>query len=547
MNKIALNIAMFATVICVTACNDEWDSHYNDQHPLASKLSIMQAIEQNPDLSHFASLVKKIDCSDYLDGDQVFTVFAPVNSSLSLLQVDSLEQLYLQEKNKKVKRNDNKVVKYFVQNHIAMYNQPAIEDGDTVKMNMLNGKYGYLANGSVNGVPCISQNELYRNGLLFTISGKIPYEANVVEYFAMTSELDSVANFYARYNKYVFDPYNSVPGELVDGKTVYLDSVMLLNNVMFDELGYINHEDSSYWMCAPTNEQWRSLYNEYSSYFNFDNTIPKRDSLMDIMTCKAILGGAVFNMNMQTSPTDSVISTFYNKNNYQYYKALRPFDAGGIFSKATASEASNGKVLISDTWNIDKRTTFFQPIKIEAEDFYYQDSLAKCKEPVSVVSVPVDYESYGKVSGATFIQLEPKNTAVAPLIRYTLPGLLSNIGYDIYAVFVPAIAADTLAKDTLPVKVKFAISYNDQEGKRVMDERFVNPANGTFVYETTPMEIDTILVAGDFKVPTCSYSLSTPQVRFTIESDRSSLKKYSRTLRLDCILLKPHEEVEPIQ
>ena len=37
----------------------------------------------------------------------------------------------------------------------------------------------------------------------------------------------------------------SVPGEIVDGKTVYLDSVMNLKNVMFDELGYINREDSA--------------------------------------------------------------------------------------------------------------------------------------------------------------------------------------------------------------------------------------------------------------------------------------------------------------
>ena len=52
---------------------------------------------------------------------------------------------------------------------------------------------------------------------------------------------------------------------------------------------------------------------------------------------------------------------------------------------------------------------------------------------------------------------------------------------------------------------------------------------------------ETLLVASDYKIPTCSYGLSEPQVRFTVESDRST-SKYTRVLRLDCIVLKPHED-----
>lgn len=331
---------------------------------------------------------------------------------------------------------------------MAMYNYAAIPSGDSVQMMMLNGKYSYLADGTVNGVKCLTSNELYRNGVLFTVDGRLPYFANVSEYFSTDAELDSIASFFSRYNVYEFDPSRSVPGEIVDGKTVYLDSVMNLKNVMFDELGYINREDSAYWMVVPTDRQWKSLYEEYKAYFNYDNTTAKRDSMENLMTHKAIIQGTIFNMNIQPSLNDSVVSTNWNEANYRYYKCLRPFDQGGVFAEARDVTCSNGKVFIADDWVIDKRTTFFQEIKIEAENAYYRDSVAKCKEPVITCAVPAGNPLYGQVSGNAFVQVEPRNTAVTPLIRYTIPNVLSNIGYDIYAVFAPAIAADTLATDT---------------------------------------------------------------------------------------------------
>lgn len=535
-------ILMAFLPLMALSCQDEWDEHYGQANPMASQESLWQALKGRAELSNFVRLVENVGYEYYFDGDRMFTLFVPTNDCLTEANVDSLTEVYNTQKNNKIKNNDNTVIKQVLQNHMAMYNYAAIASGDSVQMMMLNGKYSYLADGAVNGVKYLSSNMLYRNGVLFTVGGKLPYFANVSEYFTMDDELDSIASFFSRYNVYEFDASRSVPGEIVDGKTVYLDSVMDLKNVMFDELGYINREDSAYWMVVPTDRQWRELYDEYKAYFNYDNTTAKRDSMENVMTHKAIVQGTVFNMNIQPSVNDSVISTNYNKANYRYYKCLRPFDEGGVFSGARSVECSNGKVFISDNWAIDKRTTFFQEVKIEAENAYYQDSIAKCKEPVSTYTVPSGNPLYGQVSGNAYVQVEPRNTAVTPLIRFTIPNLLSNIGYDIYAVFAPAIASDTLATDTLPLKVKFSLKYNDQDGRQVNDIKMENPEGGTYVYETTPNVVDTILVARDYKIPTCSYGLSEPQVRLTVESDRGTASKYTRILRLDCIVFKPHED-----
>ena len=535
-------ILMAFLPLMALSCQDEWDEHYGQTNPMASQESLWQALKGRAELSNFVRLVENVGYEYYFDGDRMFTLFVPTNDCLTEADVDSLTEVYNAQKSNRIKNNDNSVIKQVLQNHMAMYNYAAIASGDSVQMMMLNGKYSYLADGGVNGVKYLSSNMLYRNGVLFTVGSRLPYFANVSEYFTMDDELDSIAFFFSRYNVYEFDASRSVPGEIVDGKTVYLDSVMNLKNVMFDELGYINREDSAYWMVVPTDRQWRKLYEEYKTYFNYDNRTAKRDSVENVMTHKAIVQGTVFNMNVQPSVNDSVISTNYNKANYRYYKCLRPFDEGGVFSGARSVECSNGKVFISDNWAIDKRTTFFQEVKIEAENAYYQDSIAKCKEPVGTYTVPSGNPLYGQVSGNAYVQVEPRNTAVTPLIRFTIPNLLSNIGYDIYAVFAPAIASDTLATDTLPLKVKFSLKYNDQDGRQVNDIKMENPEGGTYVYETTPNVVDTILVARDYKIPTCSYGLSEPQVRLTVESDRGTASKYTRILRLDCIVFKPHED-----
>ena len=535
-------ILMAFLPLMALSCQDEWDEHYGQANPMASQESLWQALKGRAELSNFVRLVENVGYEYYFDGDRMFTLFVPTNDCLTEADVDSLTEVYNAQKSNRIKNNDNTDIKQVLQNHMAMYNYAAIASGDSVQMMMLNGKYSYLADGGVNGVKYLSSNMLYRNGVLFTVGSRLPYFANVSEYFTMDDELDSIASFFSRYNVYEFDASRSVPGEIVDGKTVYLDSVMNLKNVMFDELGYINREDSAYWMVVPTDRQWRKLYEEYKTYFNYDNRTAKRDSVENVMTHKAIVQGTVFNMNVQPSVNDSVISTNYNKANYRYYKCLRPFDEGGVFSGARSVECSNGKVFISDNWAIDKRTTFFQEVKIEAENAYYQDSIAKCKEPVGTYTVPSGNPLYGQVSGNAYVQVEPRNTAVTPLIRFTIPNLLSNIGYDIYAVFAPAIASDTLATDTLPLKVKFSLKYNDQDGRQVNDIKMENPEGGTYVYETTPNVVDTILVARDYKIPTCSYGLSEPQVRLTVESDRGTASKYTRILRLDCIVFKPHED-----
>jgi hypothetical protein len=63
-----------------------------------------------------------------------------------------------------------------------------------------------------------------------------------------------------------------------------------------------------------------------------------------------------------------------------------------------------------------------------------------------------------------------------------------------------------------------------------------------------PDEVDYIKVAENFMFPVASYGLEEdePQVSLKVESYVTSTQQrnntYTRTMRIDCIILKPHEE-----
>lgn len=145
--------------------------------------------------------------------------------------------------------------------------------------------------------------------MLYTLSKPASYVPNIFEGLKKVAGLDSVANFLYAYNVYKFDPSKSVAGDIVDGKTIYLDSVSTLNNEMLDNLGYLDAEDSTYWMLAPTNEVWNRLVPKYEKYFHFSNGVFSgdphlRDSLTWTFARQGLIIGSVFNRSLNSRNTD---------------------------------------------------------------------------------------------------------------------------------------------------------------------------------------------------------------------------------------------------
>ena len=572
-NKV-LGLAVAA--LTMAACADTWNDHYDGASQGAQDGSLWQVIKQNSNLSNFASVVAACGYDMALDGTQVFTVFAPTNEHFSSEEASKLIAEYNKEKGK-VSDDDNTVIKEFVQNHIALFNH-SVSPSSNDSLILMNGKNAILTVGSVNNASFLTSNQLYQNGVLFVISEPIDYEPTVFEYLRKDADLDSLSSFFynSRFYRREFLPGRSVQGGFVDGKAVYLDSVFQQQNDLFysDFLNArLNNEDSIYWMVAPTNEVWRPLIEEYSQYFNYDDQVTDRDSLAYTNSRMAIVAGTIFSrtFNSDAAIADSAMSTnaveryawrqsYWGANFMHYfqfgdgtgYSQQKPLQGpNGIFYGTDDVECSNGLVKKTNTWNINPLNTFYQWIRVEAEDAGSIQEVSKVentttKDMEETISpkpkyVYNDSPYYGKVWGNSFVEFEPTRTTMNHDVTFNIKNVLSNIGYDIYLVAAPALANDSNATDIqrLPTKLRCTVGYHDQSGA---EQTEILQSSIT----TTPDIVDYILLAEDYKFPCSSFGVEEekPQVTLKVETRVSSSEQrnntFTRTMRIDCILLVPH-------
>ncbi len=574
---------LFTFLPLITACSDTWDDHYDGATKGVQEGSLWQAIQQDSELSNFKSVVEACGYDKSLASTQVFTVFAPTNDCFSKEEADKLIAAYNAEKDK-VDDNDNTTIKEFLQNHIALYNF-SVSESSNDSIVMMNSKNMLLTAHQIGSSPLTSSNKLYGNGVLFTVGRQVEYFPNVFEYMRRDAELDSLYSFFynERFYRKEFQADKSVEGGIVNGRTVYLDSVFRQQNDLFDKdflSARLNNEDSTYWMLMPTNEVWRKLVDEYQNYFNYDNTVDKRDSIFYTNTRMAIMKGTAFSRTLNTDAMlqDSAMSTnavlYYTSRKYtwgadslHYYQYFNPF-GGGIFTGNTDVECSNGIAMKANDWKIDKRETFFQTKIIEAES---QGSIREVSKVIDKIVknadgtsdttwvedvvprnryVQSDNEFYNKVSNNGFVEFEPTRPTKDHSVTFNIKDVLSNIGYDIYVVTAPALANDSNATDIqrLPTSLMFTLFHHTQDGKVVKTGKTEGvPLLKGLMVDTHPDEVHYIKVADNFKFPVATYDLDEdePQVSLKIETfvfSKDLDKKYTRTMRIDCIILKPHEE-----
>ena len=547
-NKIGSAFAVAAALLISVSCSDDWNEHYDAS--TVDSGTLWSAIQSNGNLSNFTRVVKECGYDLLLNGSQTFSVFAPTDDVLSSAQADSLIAVYKAQKAAGVRTDDNTVVKQFLQNHMTLYKYP-VSSLTNDSITMMNGKYEVLTGNSLGGVVLKSTNALYNNGVLFTLSRQLPYFPSVFEYLEHDKDLDSVYNFINSYSVYEFNAAKSVPGEIVDGQTQYLDSVSDLRNDIFTLQGEINSEDSTYWMVAPTNAEWNRMVEEYVPYFNYHNQVAKRDSLVFASPRMSIIGGTVFSRTRNTDVAlrDSAVSTVANSYLTRraldldpYYIYFKPFDKGGVFDGTESVTCSNGNVLKASKFNVSKYETFMQTIKVEAEQIQGIVETTNVNEPVTIYEVQPDNPFYNKVSGNTFVEFEPKVATANPSVTFKVPGQLSNVEYDVYAVIVPVLARDTLALEEAAKGSRFNADMTicDQTGGTTTRRLQVTSRN----FESWSQEVDTVLLSEKFVFPTCAYGLADAQTTFKISVNVSTSQTatFTRRLRLDCILLVPHRE-----
>lgn len=572
ISKIHQALLALTALVAVTACSDDWDDHYKAGNIMGGN-SLWTTIEANPDLSNFASVARAAGYDKTLGSSQAFTVFAPVNADFSADEAQALIQTYNAEKAANTRDRDNTTIKEFLQNHIALYDHSVATSGsDSVVM--LNGKYQMLTPSTFAGQSLLSSNQACANGVLFTVAGRATFAPNVFEYLSKDADLDSVAAFLNSFNEYEFDASSSVPGDINEnGQTEYLDSVVNLeNDELFENLGRINSEDSSFWMLAPTNEVWNQYVPQFEKYFVYDNTVGKRDSIQWANARFALLKGIVFSRtkNTDASLQDSAMSTLavsysnryraYGSYDDKYYQYDHPYGEGGIFTGTTNEECSNGQVMKVPDWKILPTQTFLQTIRVEGENGDRDSVDTESTNMPVTYTVQSNSPYYSQVSNHSYVQISPSGRSNQATAYFSIPNLLSNVPYDIIIRTAPALAGDTLSTDDerLPCRFRVRLRYQNADGTKVETARLWQTIASN-VY-TTQDSVDTFTFtcvnekASDLiTIPYTTYDPSddgrlglTTKAELVIDTRASSTQvnrhQYNRILRIDEIIFRPHVE-----
>ncbi|MBD5281322.1 MAG: fasciclin domain-containing protein [Bacteroides sp.] len=467
--------SMLLLLALSAGCADEWDSHYAHRDSESSRLTVMQLLKSNPDLSTFAEMVETAGMADMLNTTQTYTIWAPVNEALSGVDLNDVDE-----------------VKRIVINHIARFN---ISSSTNPRKNvrMYNGKMNRFEGNTFAGVEMTNSDIIASNGVLHTLREAIPYRYNLREYINTHSEYSLLANFLARFDEQKFDEEASAPLDVDEnGNTIY-DTVTVAYNRLLQHpvygLGSIEAEDSVFTMLIPDNRGWQEAYDKISPYFNVYNANSAiADSIRDVQTSLAIVSDLIFRTNItdpftagpQTTTTGSLIN-----------------DMAGMFTGTTPEEASNGMIYLASSLHLDPKATYNKPVSVEAEEGHGRETANRTTAYVREIGTDNDF--HNDLSGHSYLEVRSTTANGSPRVTFHVPNVLSG-KYDIYATFVPAVIEDaSLSNDS--TRMMFTFYYpnptNGKTTKAVFDDES---------FYTSGTQMTTIKVAEGFTFPVSDFT-----------------------------------------
>ena len=565
-----------------TACSDD---HFDITSEAAGKQTIWQNIQANSSqLSEYADILQSVYYSptegkttpetyaNLLDGDQTFTVWAPVNGSFrysyykGLLQTGVRDSIY-------------KVEKELIRNNMTRYSH-VVNGSDSVKLDLFNSKAAWLNNEAqtIKGVTISTPNIGAKNGVLHITKAPMAYQPNLYEYLASRQDLDSINAFIKSFQTIEFNEAASTQGPTIDGEITWVDSITYVANdytSLFME-AFLEREDSNYVMILPTNETWKNTLERTKKYFKFkasykqdintqteagaDTVIAgvetvftpaELDSLTNLYSKNAICQHLAFNANWQyeqipvtsiadiraaDARRDSLRSTADMKfkktgtlNGTNKVNAVEVKDFAALFGNADPVEVSNGYAYVVDEFAYP--STVYAPNR-DLDSYVVYES---CDNQCSPYHNTWTWESHvtmtDTVTGEViaerdstyrydYLVMANKTSTSHPGAFFQLPNVLS-CKYDIYVV----IGYNTDYQ--MQNKFRAYISY-DTEDRRVANEALKNPnedavdAKDASLYEgnyfvnrkptinddLTVNYTDTICIAKDFEFPVSYYGLS---------------------------------------
>jgi len=522
-------LAVLTAFTGVVSCTDR-DDHFKTSEEVSGRITLWELISQQPELSTFAALLKKVSYDRILSSGQVYTVWAPENDALTGIDP-----------------NDTEAALRVVTNHIARYASPtsATEAGDQILYMLNEKKLLFSRSGNsffMGGVELAMKNLAAKNGILHTLKKQIVFEPNLWQ-FMETAGYDSIRSYLYSFNKREFIRYASKAIDYNEEGMIVYDSVFFNQNELWHVyrgakgIGYLNNEDSLYTMIMPDNKAWKTVYDRTFDYFKPDPNLKNPDSVQVANTRYSIVQDLVFRGEINPwsySETDTLFST----------RRAPIINPSRLFTGLTPVQVSNGWVYPTSQLNYELHESTVKSIRVEAEY-----SLGRWHNPISDNgSIYSYYSDLPDVSKSGYLYVQPSYSGATPSVSFELPDVVAA-EYDIYCVCLAQSYVENI-KDTTQwraTRLKFEIHQWDRIGKKE-DNRswktiaaFSEPATST-KYVTQPDGISKILITEKFKFPFANFRETNNVFRLKVISwlERPDLtnSKFKNEMRIDYVLLE---------
>lgn len=325
MNKttkiLTRSMAAAALIMGWGACTDDYFDVESATEGGNATESLWELIQKNPNLSDFAEVCKaaKFYTNEYkpstgytfkdlLDGQTVLTVYAPVNGTFNK---DSLLAL--------AENEGYKLQNQFMANHIVRFRHEFV--GNSVdSVVALNSKWSVVDNGAqtYRGVHVAeAYNYSARNGVLHTIKEPAKFNYSLYEYLRDPQGYDLFSAYFMTGDTASFNASASIPGDVIEGQTHYMDSVFYNTNRFFygwyesswkyslpGMYANLASEDSSFVMIVPSDAAYTVALDKFKKWMTYASVYPNNTARSAVKDAKDQSAKATFTVENPDSLRD---------------------------------------------------------------------------------------------------------------------------------------------------------------------------------------------------------------------------------------------------
>lgn len=208
-----LKIFAFAAVVLITACDNDWEDHYNSR-PETVNESVWDAIQREENLSLFVQYMKDYKYDTLFLKDDTYTLFIPDNDAFTGL-LDTAEVTAA-------------MLEYHISTHFIQSGMVA----DKRKLQTLSEKFALFQKinneALFDGIPLDFESPLYLNGKYFVLGEVALPKPNLYEYFKDTNPILQI--YIDNLDSIILDKEKSRPTGFDSlGNTIY-DTVAIIYN-----------------------------------------------------------------------------------------------------------------------------------------------------------------------------------------------------------------------------------------------------------------------------------------------------------------------------